>query len=96
MRRLDDGKGAPGGKPGNMFEFLGGTSEERAKNLQTIKAWLGDGAVHRMPFYFDVDPYVWADRIASSGFVRVSESERLNMTSGHGSAAPLFVVDGRR
>ena len=44
MRRLDDGKGAPGGKPGNMHEFLGGTNEERAKNLQTFKAWLGDGA----------------------------------------------------
>lgn len=43
MRRLDDGK-AGGGKPGNMFKFLGGTDEERAKNLKTIQAWLGDGA----------------------------------------------------
>ena len=44
MRRLDDGKDTPGGKPGNMYDFLGGTDPERAKNLQTIKAWLGDGA----------------------------------------------------
>ena len=43
MRRLDDGKAA-GGKPGNMYAFLGSNDEERAKNLATIKAWLGDGA----------------------------------------------------
>jgi hypothetical protein len=43
MRRLDDGKAA-GGKPGNMYQYLGGTDEERAKNLQTIKVWLGEGA----------------------------------------------------
>jgi hypothetical protein len=44
MRRLDDGKAAPDGKPGNMFQYLGAADEERAKNLQTIKAWLGQGA----------------------------------------------------
>lgn len=44
MRRLDDGNGAAGGKPGNMYVFLGADDAERAKNLQTIKAWLGDGA----------------------------------------------------
>lgn len=43
MRRLDDGKAA-GGKPGNMYAFLGSTDEERARNLATIKAWLGEGA----------------------------------------------------
>lgn len=43
MRRLDDGK-ADGGKPGNMYKFLGGTDEERTKNLKTIQDWLGDGA----------------------------------------------------
>lgn len=43
MRRLDDGKAA-GGKPGNMNKFLGGTDEERAKNLKTVQDWLGDGA----------------------------------------------------
>lgn len=44
MRRLDDGKGAPGGKPGNMYAYLGSDDAERAKNLQAIKVWLGDGA----------------------------------------------------
>ncbi len=43
MRRLDDGKNA-GGKPGNMYEFLGATDAERAKNLATLKSWLGEGA----------------------------------------------------
>jgi hypothetical protein len=44
MRRLDDGKNPlAGGKPGNMYMFLGGTDEERQKNLQTFKAWVGDG-----------------------------------------------------
>ena len=43
QRRLDDGANA-GGKPGNMYKHLGETDEERAKNLATIKAWLGEGA----------------------------------------------------
>lgn len=43
MRRLDDGK-ASGGKPGNMYEYLGDSDEERAKNLKLIKDWLGEGA----------------------------------------------------
>lgn len=43
MRRLDDGK-ARSSKPGNMYRHLGETDAERAKNLQTIKAWLGEGA----------------------------------------------------
>jgi len=43
MRRLDDGS-ASGGKAGNMYQYLGATDEERAKNLKTIKAWLGEGA----------------------------------------------------
>ena len=40
MRRLDDGKSA-GGKPGNMHKYLGETDEERAKNLELVKAWVG-------------------------------------------------------
>ena len=40
MRRLDDGKNA-GGKPGNMYQYLGSTDEERQKNLLTFKAWVG-------------------------------------------------------
>lgn len=44
MRRLDDGTSAPDRKPGNMNGFLGSTDAERTRNLQTIKAWLGEGA----------------------------------------------------
>lgn len=44
MRRLDDGKTAPDSKPGNMYGYLGATDVERAKNLQAVKSWLGDGA----------------------------------------------------
>ena len=40
MRRLDDGK-STGGKPGNMYQFLGTTDEERQQNLKTFKAWVG-------------------------------------------------------
>lgn len=43
QRRLDDGKAA-GGKAGNMYQYLGSDDAERAKNLQLIKTWLGDGA----------------------------------------------------
>lgn len=42
-RRLDDGKNAEG-KPGNMYVFLGSGDADRAKNLATLKAWLGEGA----------------------------------------------------
>jgi hypothetical protein len=45
MRRLDDGKSAlAGGKPGNMHQYLGSTDEERAANLNLLKAWIGEGA----------------------------------------------------
>ena len=40
MRRLDDGKNA-GGKPGNMYQYLGASDDERQKNLQTFKDWVG-------------------------------------------------------
>jgi len=43
MRRLDDGKNS-GGKPGNMHAFLGANDDERARNLATLKTWLGEGA----------------------------------------------------
>lgn len=42
-RRLDDGKNADG-KPGNMHAFLGSTDQDRARNLATLKSWLGEGA----------------------------------------------------
>lgn len=44
MRRLDDGSTTPDKKPGNMYKQLGETEAERAANLKTIKAWLGEGA----------------------------------------------------
>jgi hypothetical protein len=45
MRRLDDGSNAlAGGKPGNMYQYLGTDDEERQKNLQVFKAWVGPDA----------------------------------------------------
>ena len=44
MRRLDDGKSASDRKPGNMYQFLGATEEERQKNLNLFKEWVGKGA----------------------------------------------------
>jgi hypothetical protein len=42
MRRLDDGKSElAGGKPGNMYQFLGSDEAERQNNLNTFKAWVG-------------------------------------------------------
>ncbi len=44
MRRLDDGTSKfAGGKPGNMYKYLGETDAERAKNLAVLKAWVGEG-----------------------------------------------------
>ena len=42
MRRLDDGKMSKGGKPGNMYKFLGANDEERQKNFKLFKAWVGE------------------------------------------------------
>jgi hypothetical protein len=49
MRRLDDGKNTKDGKPGNMYEFLGGTQEERQKNLALFKQWVGLWTLKRLP-----------------------------------------------
>lgn len=49
MRRLDDGKGAKDGKPGNMYQHLGATEEERQKNLGLFKAWVGNWSLKRLP-----------------------------------------------
>lgn len=45
MRRLDDGSSqyAKGGKPGNMYQYLGSSDDERKKNLAMFKSWVGDG-----------------------------------------------------
>jgi hypothetical protein len=43
MRRMDNGTSQyAGGKPGNMYKYLGETDAERAANLATLKAWVGD------------------------------------------------------
>lgn len=44
MRRLDDGKNTSNGKPGNMYQNLGSTEEERQKNLSLFKEWVGTDA----------------------------------------------------
>ena len=47
MRRLDDGKNTKDGKPGNMNKHLGETAEERAKNLDVFKRWIGGWTLKR-------------------------------------------------
>ena len=44
MRRLDDGKSTGNGKPGNMYQWLGATEEERQSNLKLFKEWVGKDA----------------------------------------------------
>ncbi len=47
MRRLDDGKNTKDGKPGNMYDRLGGTEDERVANLKVIKDWVGGWTLKR-------------------------------------------------
>jgi hypothetical protein len=49
MRRLDDGKNAKDGKPGNMYQYLGGTEEEKQKNFSMFKQWIGLWTPKRLP-----------------------------------------------
>lgn len=49
MRRLDDGKGSRDGKPGNMYQHLGATEEERQHNLLLFKSWVGNWSLKRFP-----------------------------------------------
>lgn len=41
MRRLDNGENTEDGQPGNMYEHLGETDEEREENLKILKEWVG-------------------------------------------------------
>jgi hypothetical protein len=41
MRRLDDAK------PGNMYQHLGDSEEERKKNLALFKAWVGNWSLKK-------------------------------------------------
>jgi hypothetical protein len=47
MRRLDDGLNTKKGKPGNMYQYLGDTEEERKENLQIFKGWVGHWTLKR-------------------------------------------------
>lgn len=48
MRRLDDGQNTKDGKPGNMYQYLGATDNERQKNFSVFKAWVGEEAwIHK-------------------------------------------------
>ena len=47
MRRLDDGKNTKDGKPGNMYKWLGATDEERTKNVEIFKKWVGGWTLKR-------------------------------------------------
>lgn len=47
MRRLDDGKNTPTGKPGNMNIYLGDSSEARVKNLDLFQRWVGNWTLKR-------------------------------------------------
>ena len=47
MRRLDDGKSNKDGKPGNMYNYLGGTEVEMVANLKVIKDWIGGWTLKR-------------------------------------------------
>lgn len=47
MRRLDDGKNTKDGKPGNMYQHLGSTEEERQQNLKLFKEWVGNWILKR-------------------------------------------------
>lgn len=49
MRRLDDGKNAKDGKPGNMYQHLGNTDEERQKNLRLFREWVGNWVLKKWP-----------------------------------------------
>lgn len=47
MRRLDNGENTDDGEPGNMYEFLGETVEEREEHLETLKEWVGHWTLKR-------------------------------------------------
>jgi hypothetical protein len=49
MRRLDDGKNTKDGKPGNMYQYLGSTEEEKQKNFSLFNQWVGFWTLKRLP-----------------------------------------------
>jgi hypothetical protein len=55
MRRLDDGANTSDGQPGNMYRHLGNDDEERARNLQLFKNWVGHWTLKRAAELTDED-----------------------------------------
>ena len=49
MRRLDDGKNTKDGKPGNMYQYLGSSEEERQRNLALFREWVGNWNLKKWP-----------------------------------------------
>ncbi|WP_438315464.1 c-type cytochrome [Sporosarcina sp. FA9] len=47
MRRLDNGENKDDGKPGNMYQYLGLTDEEREEQLEILKEWVGHWILKR-------------------------------------------------
>jgi hypothetical protein len=47
MRRLDDGRNTKDGKRGNMYQYLGSTEDERQKNLEIFRKWVGNWTLKR-------------------------------------------------
>jgi len=48
MRRLDDGKNTKDGKPGNMYQYLGDTEEERQEHFSVFKRWISLWTLKRL------------------------------------------------
>ena len=48
MRRLDDGKNTKDGKPGNMYQYLGDTEEERQEHFSVFKRWVSLWTLKRL------------------------------------------------
>ncbi len=57
--RLDDCTNTKNRKPGNMYQYLGDTDNERLKNLKVFKKWVGYWSLKR----WDVSNREELDRI---------------------------------
>ena len=49
MRSLDNGENREDVEPGNMYEYLGESDEEREANLAVLKEWVGNWTVEDKP-----------------------------------------------
>ncbi len=49
MRRLNDGRNTKDGKPGNMYQYLGATEEERQQNFSLFAKWIGNWTLKKVP-----------------------------------------------